>query len=161
LYDELYNIPIRNNHQFPNAVGEIVTALFNFVATVNYDLVLEAYSRDSHVAGVPHFFTKRGNRNEEGVNILDIDEIREGNLNLEYIKLHRSIDWWLNDRGKIVMGMEPNNPYKVLIDRTIIYPIYEKHISEDPFFVLYQYFRKTLFREDIALIIGIHSEIHQ
>ena len=39
LYDEIYNIPIRNDHQFPNATGELALQVFSFVANVNYDLV--------------------------------------------------------------------------------------------------------------------------
>ena len=34
------------------------------------------------------------------------------------------------------------------------YPIYEKHISQDPFFTLYQYFRWKLFHEEIVIVIG-------
>jgi hypothetical protein len=36
----------------------------------------------------------------------------------------------------------------------MIYPIYEKFVSKDPFFALYQYFRNMLFREDILIVIG-------
>jgi hypothetical protein len=51
-----------------------------------------------------------------------------------------------------LVGLE--NPFEVLTERTIIYPIYEKHITRDPFFTLYQYFRRTLFNEDIVIVIG-------
>jgi hypothetical protein len=36
----------------------------------------------------------------------------------------------------------------------MIYPIYEKHISEDPYFTLYYYFRKLLYHHDIYVVIG-------
>ena len=96
LYDEIYNIPIRNNHQFPNATGG--TALQIFSSTVNYDLVLEIYGRQTNVAGVPKFFTSRGFKDDDGIQVLNIPMIREGSNNPDYIKLHGSIDWWLDDR---------------------------------------------------------------
>jgi hypothetical protein len=36
----------------------------------------------------------------------------------------------------------------------IIYPIYEKYISKEPFFTLYQYFRRNLVFEAVVIIIG-------
>ena len=41
-----------------------------------------------------------------------------------------------------------------LAGRAIIYPIYEKHISAEPFFTFYQYFRRRLLFENILVIIG-------
>ena len=55
FYDEIYNMAIRNNHIFPNARGGNAPPLFNFAATVNYDLVLEIYGRQTKVPGVPKF----------------------------------------------------------------------------------------------------------
>jgi tetratricopeptide (TPR) repeat protein len=60
LYDEMYNIPIRNDHQFPNATGGIALQVLTFVATVNYDLVLEIYGTQTNIAGVPKFIKSRG-----------------------------------------------------------------------------------------------------
>src|SRR5690242_18309360 len=154
LYDQLYTIPIRNNHKFPNALGQMIAGSFNVVATVNYDLVLEIYSRQTNTAGIPKFLTRRGFKSHDGVEILDIQGITQGSMDLEYIKLHGSIDWWLNDQGMVVRSIEGNNPFEVLVDRTMIYPIYEKSVSRDPFFALYQYFRKMLFRDDILIVIG-------
>jgi SIR2-like protein len=75
-------------------------------------------------------------------------------MELEYIKLHGSIDWWLNEHGIIVRSLQKENPFEVLTDRTMIYPIYEKFVSKDPFFALYQYFRRMLFKEDILIVVG-------
>jgi hypothetical protein len=155
LYDEIYNISIRNDHQFPNAMGKAASSVFSFVATVNYDLVLEIYGRQTHVAGVPKFFTSRGFKDKDGMQLLDIPGIRGGDHNPNYIKLHGSIDWWQNDSQQIMSSLVgPENPFETLTERTIIYPIYEKHVTRDPFFTLYEYFRKTLFREDIVIVIG-------
>jgi hypothetical protein len=53
-----------------------------------------------------------------------------------------------------VRSLQRDNPFEVLVDRSMIYPIYEKFVSKDPFFALYQYFRNMLFREDILIVIG-------
>jgi hypothetical protein len=153
LYDELYDLSIRHDHQFPNALGPLTTGIVNVVATVNYDLVLEIYSTQTNIAVIPKFL-RRGFKSTNGSDVLAINEITQGAMDLEYIKLHGSIDWWLNDQGKVVRSTEQNNPFEVLIDRTMIYPIYEKFVSKDPFFALYQYFRKMLFKDDIVIVIG-------
>jgi SIR2-like domain len=83
-----------------------------------------------------------------------IQEITQGIVEPEYIKLHGSIDWWLTEQGTITRSLAKENPFEVLTDRTMIYPIYEKFVSKDPFFTLYQYFRRVLFKEDILIVIG-------
>ena len=125
------------------------------MATVNYDLVLEIYDIQTSVAGVQKFFKSRGFMDDNGIKVLNIPGMREGRNNPNYIKLHGSIDWWLDDSQRVVRSLVgPENPFVVLTERTIIYPIYEKHITRDPFFTLYEYFRRTLFREDIVIVIG-------
>jgi hypothetical protein len=58
------------------------------------------------------------------VPVLNISGIREVSIVPHYIKLHGSIDWWLTDQQKVVSTLAgPDNPFEVLIDRTIIYPI--------------------------------------
>src|SRR5690349_10574253 len=47
LYDEIFSMAITHDHKFPNAKGGISEPVFNFVATVNYDLVLEVYGRQT------------------------------------------------------------------------------------------------------------------
>lgn len=131
LYDEIYDIPIRNDHQFPKAIGGSASSVFSFVATVNYDLVLEIYGTQTRVAGVPKFYANRGFKGTLGdVPVLDIAGIRQGDRNPDYIKLHGSIDWWQNDSGQIIASLEgQGNPFEILTKRTIIYPIYEKHVT--------------------------------
>jgi hypothetical protein len=36
----------------------------------------------------------------------------------------------------------------------MVYPIYEKYVSEDPYFTLYYFFRKILSFHDVYVIIG-------
>jgi hypothetical protein len=155
LYDEIYNMAIRNDHKFPNGKGAVALPLFNFVATVNYDLVLEIYGKQTKVSGVPKFLTNRGFVDDSGIQVLDTLGIREGDHQPNYIKLHGSIDWWLTDQQRVMSAlMGPDNPFEVLTDRTIIYPIYEKYITKDPFFTLYEYFRRRIFREDVVIVVG-------
>jgi hypothetical protein len=95
LYDELFAIPAKNNNQFPDALRQMTTGIFDVVATVNYDLVLEIYNR-------PKFLTRRGFENHYGIDILNIEGLTQGYKDLGYIKLHGSIDWWVNEQGMIV-----------------------------------------------------------
>jgi hypothetical protein len=39
-------------------------------------------------------------------------------------------------------------------EQLMIYPIYEKYVSEDPYFSLYCYFRKLLYWNDNYVVIG-------
>jgi hypothetical protein len=107
-------------------------------------LTLEIYGTKTSIAGVPKFVTSRGFKSiVGGIPVLDIAGIREGEQNPSYVKLHGSIDWWQNDSGQIIASLEgQENLFEILTERTIIYPIYEKHVTKDPFFTLYQYFRK-------------------
>lgn len=125
------------------------------MATVNYDLVLEIYRTQTNVAGVPKFIKSRGFVDDNGIQVLNTPGLMHGGNNPNYIKLHGSIDWWLDDSQRAISSLVgPENPFVVLKERTMIYPIYEKHITRDPFFTLYEYFRRTLFKEDIVIVIG-------
>ena len=99
---------------------------------------------------IDFFFTDRGLIDENGIPALNISRIREGDIVPHYIKLHGSIDWWLTDQQKVIAILLD----QVLTDRTIIYPIYEKYVTKDPFFTLNECFGRTIFREDIVVVIG-------
>lgn len=57
---------------------------------------------------------------------------------IEYLKLHGSINWWIRDSDKRLVERNEMRPgtspmgetYK---EQLMIYPIYEKYVSEDPF----------------------------
>jgi hypothetical protein len=71
------------------------------------------------------------------------------------LKLHGSIDWWKRDDGKIVTSGSNESLYgERLIEHLMIYPVYEKYISLEPFYSLYIAFRKILFEEEVIIIIG-------
>ena len=44
--------------------------------------------------------------------------------------------------------------YKELVEHLMIYPIYEKYVSLEPFYSLYTAFRNTLWNEQIVVVIG-------
>jgi hypothetical protein len=74
--------------------------------------------------------------------------------NVNYLKLHGSLDWWKRDDRKIVISSGKPMFGEKLIDQIMIYPIYEKYISREPFYSLYTAFRKNLFKEQIVIVIG-------
>ena len=162
LYDELFKIKIRNNHQILNGAGNNVYNVFNTVTTLNYDLVLELYSNDSdgenRLSTTLNFFEQRGLNHHRSPPMLELTKILNQQLHpnerIEYLKLHGSVDWWLGEDNNIYHDFTGQNPLIRLRDRMIIYPIYEKYISKEPFFTLYQYFRRSLLFEDIVIVIG-------
>lgn len=81
-------------------------------------------------------------------------QVSDQDLRIQYIKLHGSIDWWRDNNNNIFQNFSGNTPVVRLTERSIIYPIYEKHISAEPFFTFYQYFRRRLLHENIVVVIG-------
>ena len=165
LYNEFFRIPFEHRLHFKDAGGNQSLNAFAIVATLNYDLVLELYDTDTEgdrdrLVTVPRFFDKRGFVQHRGGHLrLDRDGIQLGQMNdtqprLEYIKLHGSIDWWRDNDNNIFQSFSRETPVLDLAGRAIIYPIHEKHISAEPFFTFYQYFRRRLLFENILVIIG-------
>lgn len=153
LYNDFFRIQFEDGLHFRDAGGNQVLNAFTVVATLNYDIVLELYDIDTEASGdrlvtIPHFFNKRGFvPHRGGILRLDRDNIQVRQMNdtqplLEYIKLHGSIDWWTNDDNNIFQSFSGDTPVLNLTGRALIYPIYEKHISAEPFFTFYQYFRR-------------------
>jgi hypothetical protein len=100
--------------------------LFNYVATTNYDLILERYDKDSQFPE-GHFlrrgFSRGGYCWNEPYLDLEANEAR-----IEYLKLHGSIDWWIRERDRKTVPRE--SPESLMGERytrrSMIYPIYEK-----------------------------------
>jgi hypothetical protein len=79
--------------------------------------------------------------------------------NIEYLKLHGSINWWIRQGDKKIIRRNETQPSTTLMGDTfreqlMIYPIYEKYVSVDPYFSLYYYFRKLLYFHEEYVIIG-------
>jgi hypothetical protein len=83
----------------------------------------------------------------EEAQCLDLNSLRSGSGNVHYLKLHGSLDWWVRDDKKIVLDGYGKPTYgEKFIDRILIYPIYEKSISKEPFSSLYAAFPRRRMR---------------
>lgn len=121
--------------------------LFSPTATTNYDLVFEQCAKENS-----DIHAKTGFRNTDGERTLPLEKIiiEDRYQEIEYLKLYGSINWWIRDRDKRVVERNEGQPGISLMGETykeqlMIYPIYEKYVSEDPYFSLYYYFRRLLY----------------
>lgn len=156
LYDELFSIGNLNGN-IKNAIGFTTYNIFDHVATTNYDLVLESYARGNENDARTLYITNRGFKKIPGETTehLDLPSLRNESLNVHYLKLHGSLDWWERDDKKIVISSHGKSSYgEKIIDHIMIYPVYEKYISREPFYSLYTAFRRILFEEQIVIVIG-------
>jgi hypothetical protein len=130
--------------------------IFSQIATTNYDLVLEDYRTQSNNRAYERGFKDDAVRDEKYLAIDDIffedKEVRK----IEYLKLHGSIDWWIRDSDQRVVKRE--SPYTYGTEKysgqLMVYPIYEKYVSLEPFFSIFSYFRSMLYVHDIYVVIG-------
>jgi hypothetical protein len=131
--------------------------IFEHIVTTNYDLIVERCSRENH-----NIHGKRGFEREDDTDeyYLPVEKIvlgtQHSNFAIEYLKLHGSIDWWIRDRDNRIIRRDTDvsltgERYR---GQLMIYPIYEKYISKDPFFSLYYYFRKLLYLHNRYVVIG-------
>jgi hypothetical protein len=136
--------------------------LFSHVVTTNYDLVLERYDKE-RISPAKHLlrrgFTRGGYDWDEPY--LDINEVSTAVLEsalskLEYLKLHGSIDWWVRDRDNETVVRD--SPISLMGEsyhkRQMVYPVYEKHVSEDPYSSLFSYFRSLLNHCHVYVVVG-------
>ena len=150
LYDELFKIGNLIS-EITDASGGKTSNIFDYVVTTNYDLVLENYANETE----KDYLTQRGfQKIPRGIgDYLDIVSLRSSCPN--YLKLHGSLDWWKRNDGRIVISNMGGKLYgRELVEHLMIYPIYEKYISLEPFYSLYSAFRKRLWEELIVVIIG-------
>lgn len=153
-YDELFSL---NNQGLTkkNANGTTVYNIFDHIVTTNYDLALERYARGHPFWSM--FLTDRGFQKipSEETKFLDLVYLRTNFKDIHYLKLHGSLDWWERDDKKIILSDSENPMYGgTLIEQLMIYPVYEKYISMEPFFSLYTAFRRILLEEKIIIVIG-------
>jgi SIR2-like domain len=133
--------------------------LFDHIVTTNYDRVIENLYEDIHGRSPRMGFDTDIRTGEY---YLDIDGIANGkyqynrNNHIEYLKLHGSIDWWIRGSDKRIIRREHNISMRgeQYPGQLMVYPVYEKYISQDPYFSLYHYFRSLLYYNDVYLVIG-------
>ncbi len=86
---------------------------------------------------------------------LDLAYLRTRSKDIHYLKLHGSLDWWERSDKKIVLSDSEKPLYgEKLVNHIMIYPVYEKYISREPFFSLYAAFRRILLEEKIIIVMG-------
>jgi SIR2-like domain len=136
------------------------TALFSHIVTTNYDLVLERCAQENSDVCSGTGVEIDPNTGEYYLPIQKF-LLGEGNYhhNIEYLKLHGSINWWIRERDKKIIRRNETQPSVSLMgesyqEQLMIYPIYEKYVSEDPYFSLYYYFRKLLYFHEEYVVIG-------
>ena len=78
------------------------------------------------------------------------------NNKIEHLKLHGSIDWRIRSSDKRIVQREYTKLFKgeKYPEQVMVYPAYEKYVSEDPYFSLYYYFRYLLHINTIYIVIG-------
>jgi hypothetical protein len=155
VFNKLFAVPKDVVH-YKNAAGGSSSQLFSNVVTTNYDLVIENLRNANRQRPYHRGFKPDETSEEKYLAIDEFDREDHQVTGIEYLKLHGSIDWWLRKSDNRIVLRE--SPYTYGIDtypgQMMVYPIYEKYISKDPFFSLHSYFRKLLYYQDIYVVIG-------
>jgi hypothetical protein len=77
-------------------------------------------------------------------------------MKLDLLTNALSIDWWIRSSDKRIVQRE--HPMSLRGERypgqLMVYPVYEKHISEDAYFALHYYFRHLLHINNVYLVVG-------
>jgi SIR2-like protein len=158
-YQRLFILETSVTPSYRNALDqEPRIPLFSHVVTTNYDLVLERYDKES-ISPAKHLLCRGFTRGGYDWNepYLDINEVNTAALSkLTYLKLHGSIDWWVRDSdNKVVIRESPTSLMGESYQRRqMIYPVYDKHVSENPYSYLYNCFRALLNRCEVYIVVG-------
>ncbi len=149
------------NHRYKTKTNHTTQpALFGHIVTTNYDRVIENLYEDNDIHGRPPCIgLVEDVKTQE--RYLDTEGIVSGkyqavNTYIEYLKLHGSIDWRIRSSDKRIVQREHTKSLRgeKYPEQLMIYPVYEKHISRDPYFALHYYFRYLLHINDVYLVIG-------
>jgi hypothetical protein len=118
--------------------------MFENIVTTNYDLVIDNYYIKTNKP-LNRGFEKDTKSHDMLLNLKRI-QTQSTVDEIEYVQLHGSIDWWLRARDNQIVQREDSKSYRGerYPGQIMVYPIYEKHISQDPYFSLYSYFRRQL-----------------
>lgn len=162
-YQPLFQISFDLNHKYKTKTGHTSQPpLFEHIVTTNYDRIIENLYEDADMHGrPPRMGFKEDVRTQE--RYLDTDglitgkyQYGTGNNHIEYLKLHGSIDWWVRRSDRQIIQREHAKSLRGerYPEQIMVYPVYEKHISQDPYFSLHYYFRNLLYYNDVYLVIG-------
>lgn len=124
------------------------------IYTTNYDLCLEwffmQHLKGDLVLNLGFDFDKKSN-----LNVFRPDMLRQPNLKL--VKLHGSLDWFLNANGDVTRETSP--PSKTYVKRDVlgevmIYPIQEKALYMEPYFTMFRLLKDELRNAKHWIVIG-------
>jgi hypothetical protein len=126
--------------------------IFQKIVTTNYDNIIEVFSQGTSNQYFKKFLKYRGFSEDT---LPEFILHKNPNYVPSFLKLHGSLDWWIDETKTEITLSESNESYgKHLGERLMIYPIHEKYISEFPFYYTYNAFRKMLQDERIIVVIG-------
>ena len=156
FYTALLNLD-KEISEFRTHNGTTNTRLFSHIVTVNYDLVME-YILEEVLDIDPRRGLKRETAEEDPY--LDLEAILYNQLHpneeIKLLKLHGSIDWRIRDKDKKIIKRDTSYSHRGITAKEplMIYPIYDKKISEKFFYSMYYSFKKLLRFHEIYTIIG-------
>jgi len=123
------------------------------IYTTNYDRYLDRFLAErfhrNYSGAVTDYFNKDGYPH-----YLDIREdhfLPNYSPQNEYVKLHGSIDWFLDTEDKVIRTDDPLPSYKPGI---MIYPTSEKPLYREPWVRLLMLFKRALMRTNYWIAIG-------
>ena len=158
-YRDLFQIPIDLDNKYKTFTDTTNSPpLFAHTVTTNYDRVIEnfyedVYGKPPRIGFIVDEKTQERYLDTEGI---ISGKYRASNTSIEYLKLHGSIDWWIRSSDKRIVQREHSKSLRgeKYPGQLMLFPVYEKHISEDPYFALYYYFRHLLNINNAYLVIG-------
>lgn len=132
--------------------GRIGENVLSPIVTTNYDLAMERYRR---ARSLPKFNRGLTPDPTDGQLFLQPSNLRQSQLTIGLLKLHGSIDWAVREDGRIVEREGLESFYgERFSGRLMVYPVYEKHVSQEPYSSLFVCFKNLLSRSYIYLVMG-------
>jgi hypothetical protein len=161
IYNELLSIDNKIvDYKLANSTTN--QRLFSNIVTLNYDLVLEQVYKQ-----LGKGLTVGMKKEPDGDDFfIDLENIllskQHPNELIQYLKLHGSIDWRVRDRDGKIVRRETGESFSgdTATQQLMIYPIFDKDISNEFYFTFYYQFKKILLYHDIYLVIGYSFRDH-
>lgn len=123
--------------------------------TTNYDRYLDRYLLDrfsnNYTQAVQDYYSTSGSDGRLSIEP-DYHFIKSWTPSNEYVKLHGSVDWYLDKSERVMRTLEPLSETQKR--RVMLYPTTEKPYYLEPWVRLMMLFRKALERIDHWLVIG-------
>lgn len=161
-YSELLSLD-KNIVNFRTANSTSNTSVFSKIVTLNYDLVIENVFEGMGMGKINRGFIRDSPEDDAYIPLQKIllNQLHP-NQEIEYLKLHGSIDWRIRDSDKRIVLRDTeislrDNP---ATEQLMIYPIYEKKLSEEFYFTFYYYFKRIMIYHEVYIVIGYSFRDH-